>query len=66
MIKALLIGLIAIFFTVACTRESSPDGRAQVRDEHIQKEIDRLKNQNSAILDSIAALRKTLDGTRRK
>ena len=44
----------------ACNRNSSPDGRAQLRDEEIHKEIARIKSQQNVILDSLQSLNKQL------
>jgi len=44
---------MSILLLAACNRESSPDGRSQIRDEKLQKEIDSLKSKNNALRDSI-------------
>lgn len=50
---------MAIIMLVSCGRESSPEGRMTMKIESLQKEmIDSLQQQNRAILDSLAALRK--------
>lgn len=51
---------IILLSITACKRESSPDGRSQIRDEQLQKEIDSLKDQNTAILDSIRVINRKL------
>lgn len=51
---------IILLSVAACKRESSPDGRSQIRDEQLQKEIDYLKDQNAAILDSIRVINNKL------
>lgn len=58
--KSFVIILIGTFVLSACNRESSPDGRSQIRDEKIQQEIDSLKIENKAILDSIGVINKKL------
>ncbi|MBE8720368.1 hypothetical protein [Sphingobacterium pedocola] len=45
--------VIILLSLAACGRESSPDGRSQLRDENIQNEIGILKDQNEALSDSI-------------
>lgn len=60
--KAFAVILISTFVLTACNRESSPDGRSQIRDGKIQREIDSLKTQNKALLDSIAVINKKLRG----
>lgn len=52
--------IIILLSLAACNRESSPEGRSQIRDEKIQREIDSLKDQNHAILDSINIIDKEL------
>jgi len=49
-----------MFLLAACGRESSPDGRSQIRDEKIQKEIDSLKGQVNTLRDSIGLINKEL------
>jgi PBP1b-binding outer membrane lipoprotein LpoB len=58
--KSLVIILISTVVLSACNRESSPDGRSRIRDEKLQLEIDSLKDQNKAILDSISVINKKL------
>jgi hypothetical protein len=56
---------IILFSTVAltsCGRESSPDGRSQIRDEKIQQQLDILKSQTKALTDSISNMSKKLNG----
>jgi len=54
-------GLVAsiVMLLTACGPESSPEGRMTMKIEALQKEmIDSLQQQNKAILDSLAALRR--------
>ena len=51
--------LILLAFN-ACKQESSPEGRSKIRDKKLEQEIIQLKNQNDAILDSIAEINRTL------
>lgn len=44
----------------SCHQESSPEGRSKLRDEKIQLQIDELKQQNKALLDSISVINKKL------
>ena len=55
------LGIVLLFSLVGCGRESSPEGRSQIRDEHIQREIDSLKNQNNALLDSVRIINKEIN-----
>lgn len=52
--------IIAAFALCSCGRESSPEGRMQIRAEHLQASLDGLKIQNKAILDSIVSIRQEL------
>lgn len=60
-----LATIIILLSLAACGRESSPDGRSQIRDEKIQAQIDNLKDQNNAILDSISIINEELRDLRR-
>jgi hypothetical protein len=54
--KQLATVFIGIFLLAACGRESSPDGRSQIRDEKLQSEIDSLKGQGNILRDSINSI----------
>jgi len=60
------LAIILLLSLAACGRESSPDGRSQMRDENIQKEVDSLKNQNKALQDSITVINKELSELKHK
>lgn len=51
---------IIILALYSCGRESSPEGRMQIRAEQFQASLDSLKLQNKAILDSINGIRQEL------
>lgn len=51
MIKLLSIALVFAF--TGCGPQASPEGRSIIRDEQIQSQINLLKEQNKAVLDSI-------------
>ncbi len=51
---------IILLLLAACGRESSPQGRAEIRHEIMQRKMDSLMQQNRAILDSIHAINKEL------
>ena len=51
---------------VACGPNSSPEGRMTNKMEEIRKEIDTLKQQNDALLDSVNKAGKELDSIRKK
>ena len=55
--------LIFTFILVlsACDRNSSPEGRLEIKLENLHKEmIDSLKKQNTAMLDSLSKIREDL------
>ena len=55
------LAIVLLLSLAACGRESSPEGRSQIRDEKIQREIYSLKNQNNAMVDSISIINKELN-----
>jgi hypothetical protein len=56
---------LAIFFTVACRENSSPEGRMNLKIESLQREmLDSLTKQNRAILDSLGKIREELKQVR--
>ena len=55
--------LIFIFILAlnACDRNSSPEGRLEIKLENLHKEmLDSLKKQNTAMLDSLSKIREDL------
>jgi len=61
-----LLTIILLLSLAACNRESSPDGRSQIRDEKLQTEIDSIKDQERAILDSIRIINKEIRELKKK
>jgi len=58
----IIYGLTILFLVSACGENSSPEGRMINKMEALQKEmIDSLKQQNSAVLDSIRNIRTELN-----
>lgn len=55
-----LFAISLLLTLVACGKESSPEGRSIIRDEQIQVQINLLKVENKAILDSITLINKEL------
>ena len=55
-----LLPIAVLFALVACGRQSSPEGRSIIRDEQIQAQINLLKEQHKAILDSIVLINNEL------
>ena len=51
--KKAAITLLLSFSLISCGGESSPEGRFQIKFEQMSRTIDSLKNQNTAILDSL-------------
>ena len=60
-----LTPLILLLLLTACGR-SSPEGRAEMRREMMQKRLDSVINQNRAILDSIHAINKEISNLKSK
>jgi hypothetical protein len=58
--------LLLALSLAACGRESSPEGRSQIRDEKLLKEINSLKIQHRALLDSIKIIHAELKDLRAK
>lgn len=61
--KALIF--ITLITLAACGRESSPEGRMSIKADELHKQIDSLKQQNAAILDSLSSLSKQVDKLRK-
>jgi hypothetical protein len=55
-----LLCIAVLFALVACGRQSSPESRSIIRDEQIQAQINLLKEQNKAMLDSIRIINNEL------
>ena len=53
-------------FLIACGPNSSPEGRMTTKMEEIRKEMDTLKQQNNALLDSVNKAGRELDSIRKK
>ena len=61
-----ILTIVFLLSLSACGRESSPEGRSQIRDEKIQQDVNILRIQNIAILDSIRIIRKELNELKHK
>ena len=48
--------LITIVALASCEKNSSPDGRAQLRDQELSQRIDALEQKQIVILDSLQLL----------
>jgi hypothetical protein len=57
--KSILV--IVVLALCSCGKESSPEGRMQIRTEQLQTDLDSLKLQNKAILDSLTSIRQELE-----
>jgi hypothetical protein len=53
--------LILLFMVVSCGKESSPDGRSQIRDKNLQEQLDSLKLQNEQFKKDILLIKKELN-----
>ncbi|MFN0257433.1 hypothetical protein [Pedobacter ureilyticus] len=54
--KSTALLLITIIGLASCGQNSSPDGRAQLRDQELSQRIDELEKKQIVILDSIRLL----------
>lgn len=52
--------LLLLLALAACDQQSSPEGRSKLRDGKLAAELDSLKLQQAAVLDSIASIRSEL------
>lgn len=51
---------ILMVLSLGCTENSSPEGRMKMKSADLQKQIDELKMQQIAILDSLQAINQNL------
>ena len=58
--KRTVLLLITIIALVSCGKNSSPDGRAQLRDKELSQRIDALEQKQIVILDSLQLLNEKL------
>jgi hypothetical protein len=60
----IIIAMLAT--TMSCDRDSSPEGRMSIKVESLQKEMmDKMEQQNKAILDSLGKIRQELDALKK-
>jgi len=55
-----LIALVLILALTSCGQNSSPEGRLSIKIDAMHQEIDNLKTQNAAILDSLSKMNQRL------
>ena len=55
-IKAIILALTLITGLLGCDKTSSPDGRAQLRDNELGEKIEQLNKKQIVILDSLKVL----------
>jgi len=58
--------IILVLLLAACGRESSPEGRAEIRHEKMQRKLDSVMAQDRAILDSIRMINKEIQALKSK
>ncbi|MXV15610.1 hypothetical protein [Hufsiella ginkgonis] len=51
-----LLTIALLLSLMSCGRESSPEGRSQLRDEKLHAAVDSLKAENLSMMDSIRSL----------
>ena len=54
--------LVILFSLAACGKDSSPEGRMGMKIDHLNLQIDSLKQQNALIMDSLSSISKKLQG----
>ncbi len=59
--KRLAIIMITAMALTSCGKKSSPDGRAQLRDQELSQRIDALEQKQIVILDSIRLLNEKIE-----
>ena len=59
------ITMIMLLTLVACGKESSPEGRMQIKMEKLEQKIDILAVQNKSILDSVRVINQKLKAIKR-
>lgn len=57
--------VMLLFMVVSCGKESSPEGRSQIRDKNLQEQLDSLKLQNEPIKKDILLIKKELNLTKK-
>jgi hypothetical protein len=55
-----LMAITAMFVINACGPTDSPEGRMNLKVEALRQEMDSIKQQNAAVLDSLGAIREEL------
>lgn len=58
--KKTAITFLLSFLLISCGGESSPEGRLTIKFEQMEQELDSLKNQNAAIMDSLKVINERL------
>lgn len=57
--KTLIIMLL--FIVVSCGKESSPEGRSQIRDSKLQEQLDSLRIENKQIKEDVELIMEKLN-----
>ena len=55
------IAILILLSLGACGKESSPEGRMQIRIDKLEQKIDSLTRQNKSILDSVRVINQKLN-----
>ena len=59
--KTTLLVTLIIISLFSCNKTSSPDGRAQLRDNELSEKIEQLNKKQMVILDSLQLLNKKVE-----
>ncbi|GEO03597.1 hypothetical protein AAE02nite_12610 [Adhaeribacter aerolatus] len=63
--KKRLLLAAAVLLCWSCGQNSSPEGRMTMKVEDLQRQLDSLKSQNAAILDSLGKIKEVLQAQRK-
>jgi peptidoglycan hydrolase CwlO-like protein len=58
--------LVFVVLIISCGKTSSPEGRLTIKIEDVRKEINDLKSENAAIMDSLKSMRAEIQQLRKK
>jgi len=59
------IAIIILLSLAACGKESSPEGRMQIKIDKLEEKIDILTRQNKSLLDSVRVINQKLNVLKR-
>lgn len=57
--------IMLLFIVVSCGKESSPEGRSQIRDSKLQEQLDSLKVENKQIKEDVNLIKEKLNSRKK-